>query len=89
MRGTPSSPPGHVAGRPPLLQGVHSPLPSPHRPEERLMRRMRWLMLAFLAAMVLVAWLRPDAFVHDDAVMRRPGASRCSCRSPAGGTSPC
>ena len=39
------------------------------------MRRMRWLMLAFLAVMVAVAWWRPDAFLHDDAVLAHPGAS--------------
>ena len=38
------------------------------------MRRMRWLMLAFLAAMVLLAWLHPGAFLDDDAVMHRPDA---------------
>jgi guanyl-specific ribonuclease Sa len=35
------------------------------------MRRMRWLMLAFLAVMVFMAWSR-DAVLRDDPVPRRP-----------------
>ena len=37
------------------------------------MRRMRWLMLVFLAAMVLMAWWRPDAVLRDDAALAHPG----------------
>lgn len=39
------------------------------------MRHMRWLMLAFLAVMVFVAWWRPDAVLRDDAVLTHPRAS--------------
>jgi ribonuclease T1 len=37
------------------------------------MRRMRWLMLVFLAAMVFMAWWRPDAMLRDDAAVVHPG----------------
>jgi len=38
------------------------------------MRRMRWLMFAFLAVMVFMAWSR-DAVLRDDHVARRPHAT--------------
>jgi guanyl-specific ribonuclease Sa len=39
------------------------------------MRQMRWLMFAFLAVMVFMAWSRPDAVLRDDHVSRRPQAT--------------
>lgn len=47
------------------------------------MRRMRWLMLAFLAAMVLMAWWRPDAVLRDDAVVRHPAPPAPALPVPA------
>ena len=39
------------------------------------MRQMRWLMFAFLAVMVFMAWSRPDAVLRDDHVSRRSQAT--------------
>jgi len=50
------------------------------------MRRMRWLMLAFLAAMVFIAWWRPDAMLRDDAVVTHPTTQAPALPVPAPAT---
>ena len=53
------------------------------------MRRMRWLMFAFLAVMVFMAWSR-DAVLRDEHVARRPAsaaqASHRTAPAPSAGT---
>jgi guanyl-specific ribonuclease Sa len=51
------------------------------------MRHLRWLMLAFLAAMVFMAWWRPDTVLRDDPVVTRP-ATRAPPALPAPAATP-